>query len=134
MRLPPPRSPGVVPAAADEVSALTAAQFALHAQMYQAVSAQAAAIHRCLRPPWARAPVRMRPLRPVTRSRPAENQEIEMDFGALPPEINSGRMYSGPGSAPMLAAAAGWDQLSRELYSAAASYYSVISGLTGGGC
>ncbi len=36
---------GVVPAAADEVSALTAAQFAAHAAMYQAVSAQAAAIH-----------------------------------------------------------------------------------------
>jgi hypothetical protein len=36
---------GVVPAAADEVSALTATQFAMHAQMYQAVSAQAAAIH-----------------------------------------------------------------------------------------
>ena len=36
---------GVVPAAADEVSALTSAQFAAHAQMYQAVSAQAAAIH-----------------------------------------------------------------------------------------
>jgi hypothetical protein len=35
----------VVPAAADEVSALTATQFAMHAQMYQAVSAQAAAIH-----------------------------------------------------------------------------------------
>jgi hypothetical protein len=36
---------GVVPAAADAVSALTAAQFAAHAQMYQSVSAQAAAIH-----------------------------------------------------------------------------------------
>ena len=36
---------GVIPAAADEVSALTAAQFANHAQMYQAVSAQAAAMH-----------------------------------------------------------------------------------------
>ncbi|WP_156686978.1 PE family protein [Mycobacterium sp. Marseille-P9652] len=36
---------GVVPAAADEVSALTAAQFAAHAQLYQAVSSQAAAIH-----------------------------------------------------------------------------------------
>jgi hypothetical protein len=35
----------VVPAAADEVSALTAAQFAAHAQMYQDFSAQAAAIH-----------------------------------------------------------------------------------------
>lgn len=36
---------GVIPAAADEVSALTASQFAAHAEMYQAVSAQAAAIH-----------------------------------------------------------------------------------------
>ncbi len=36
---------GVVPAAADEVSALTAAQFAAHGQMYQGVSAQAVAIH-----------------------------------------------------------------------------------------
>jgi hypothetical protein len=36
---------GVVPAAADEVSALTAAQFVAHAQLYQAVSAQAAAVH-----------------------------------------------------------------------------------------
>jgi PE family len=36
---------GVMPPAADEVSALTATQFAAHAQMYQAVSAQAAAIH-----------------------------------------------------------------------------------------
>jgi hypothetical protein len=36
---------GVIPAAADEVSALTAAQFANHAQMYQTVSAQAAAMH-----------------------------------------------------------------------------------------
>jgi len=36
---------GVVPAAADEVSALTAAQFARHAQMYQAISKQAALAH-----------------------------------------------------------------------------------------
>jgi len=35
----------VIPAAADEVSALTAAQFTAHAQLYQAVSGQAAAIH-----------------------------------------------------------------------------------------
>ncbi|MGH3543867.1 MAG: PE family protein [Mycobacterium sp.] len=39
---------GVVPAAADAVSALTAAQFAAHAAMYQAVSAQAAAVHELL--------------------------------------------------------------------------------------
>ena len=37
---------GVVPAAADPVSALTAAQFASHAQLYQTICAQAAAIHQ----------------------------------------------------------------------------------------
>lgn len=37
---------GVVPAAADPVSALTAAQFVAHAGLYQAVSAQADAIHQ----------------------------------------------------------------------------------------
>ena len=36
---------GVVPAAADEVSALTATQFGAYAAMYQAVGAQAAAVH-----------------------------------------------------------------------------------------
>lgn len=41
-------STGLVPAAADEVSALIATQFAAHAQMYQAVSAQATAIHAVL--------------------------------------------------------------------------------------
>jgi len=55
-----------------------------------------------------------------------------MDFGALPPEINSGRMYAGAGSGPMLAAATAWDGSAAELNSAAASYRSVVSGLTGG--
>ena len=36
---------GLIPSAADEVSALTAAQFASHAAGYQAVSAHAAAVH-----------------------------------------------------------------------------------------
>lgn len=36
---------GVIPAAADEVSALTAAQFAAHAANYQEISAQAVTIH-----------------------------------------------------------------------------------------
>jgi hypothetical protein len=39
---------GVVPAAADEVSALTAAQFAAQAVLYQELSAQAAVIHQQL--------------------------------------------------------------------------------------
>ena len=55
---------------------------------------------------------------------------VLMDFGLLPPEINSGRIYSGPGSAPLLTAAAAWQGLATELRSAAASYSSVISGLT----
>ncbi len=54
-----------------------------------------------------------------------------MNFAALPPEINSGLIYTGPGSAPMLAAAAAWDGLAGELQSAAAAYESVVSGLTG---
>jgi PPE-repeat protein len=53
-----------------------------------------------------------------------------MNFAVLPPEINSGRMYAGPGSVPMLAAAAAWDGLADELHSAAASYGAIISGLT----
>src|ERR1700743_1827668 len=55
-----------------------------------------------------------------------------MDFGALPPEINSGRMYSGPGSGPMLEAAAAWENVATELSSATASYSSVVAGLTDG--
>jgi PPE-repeat protein len=53
-----------------------------------------------------------------------------MDFGALPPEINSARIYSGPGSSPMLAAADAWDTLAGELNSSAAAYRSVIANLT----
>ncbi|MGO9285555.1 MAG: PPE family protein [Mycobacterium sp.] len=55
-----------------------------------------------------------------------------MDFGAFPPELNSARMYAGPGAGSMLAAAAAWDGLATDLHYAAASYGSVISGLTGG--
>jgi PPE-repeat protein len=53
-----------------------------------------------------------------------------LDFAALPPEINSGRMYSGPGSGPMLAAAAAWHAMAAEMRSAAAGYDSAISELT----
>jgi PPE-repeat protein len=52
------------------------------------------------------------------------------DFGALPPEINSGKIYSGPGSAPLLAAATAWDALASELQTTAASYGSTIGELT----
>ena len=56
-----------------------------------------------------------------------------LDFGALPPEINSGRIYSGPGSAPLLAAASAWDALASELQTTAASYASTITELTSSG-
>lgn len=54
-----------------------------------------------------------------------------MDFALLPPEVNSGRMYTGPGAAPMLAASAAWDALAADLESAAAGYSEVIASLIG---
>ena len=53
-----------------------------------------------------------------------------MDFGALPPEVNSARMYAGPGAGSMLAAAEAWGGLAADLRSLAAAAESVISGLT----
>ena len=55
-----------------------------------------------------------------------------MDFAALPPEVNSTRMYTGPGSGPMLAAAAAWDGLASALHAAASSYQAEVTALTGG--
>ncbi|WP_179475238.1 PPE family protein [Mycolicibacterium vinylchloridicum] len=53
-----------------------------------------------------------------------------MDFGLLPPEINSARMYVGAGAAPMITAATAWDGLAAELSSAATAYRSIITELT----
>lgn len=53
-----------------------------------------------------------------------------MEFAFLPPEVNSGRMYSGPGSGPLLAAAGSWDALAAELDVTAQTYASVLAGLT----
>lgn len=50
-----------------------------------------------------------------------------MFYAAFPPEINSGRMYTGPGSGPLLAAAAAWDAVAAELQSTAAAFSSVIA-------
>ncbi|ORC01222.1 hypothetical protein B1T48_07810, partial [Mycobacterium persicum] len=54
-----------------------------------------------------------------------------MDFAALPPEINSGRMYAGAGAGPLLAAAAAWNGLALELNTTAASIESIVTLLTG---
>jgi PPE-repeat protein len=53
------------------------------------------------------------------------------DFGAFPPEVNSVKMYAGPGSASMLAAATAWNDLASELRLQAANYSSIISNLIG---
>ncbi len=55
-----------------------------------------------------------------------------MFYGAFPPEINSGRMYTGPGSESMVAAAAAWEGLASELQSTVSSYSSVIDTLSSG--
>ncbi len=54
-----------------------------------------------------------------------------LDFGALPPEINSARIYSGPGSGPMMAAASAWDALAAQLERYAAGYSATLSELRG---
>jgi PPE-repeat protein len=54
-----------------------------------------------------------------------------MDFAALPPEINSGRMYAGAGPGPLLAAATAWDDLASDLGTSASSYQSTVDSLEG---
>jgi PPE-repeat protein len=53
-----------------------------------------------------------------------------IDFGALPPEINSARIYAGPGSASLMTAASAWNGLAAELNSAALGYDKVVTTLS----
>src|ERR1700690_2239672 len=55
---------------------------------------------------------------------------VVVDFGALPPEVNSGLMYAGAGSGSLVAGAAAWEGLASELGAAATSYRAVVSDLT----
>jgi PPE-repeat protein len=53
-----------------------------------------------------------------------------MYFSWLPPETNSGNIYTGPGSGPLRAAATSWERLAGELQSAAVDYAAVVAELT----
>jgi PPE-repeat protein len=55
-----------------------------------------------------------------------------LDFAGLPPEVNSARMYAGPGAESLTAAAAAWKTLAAELSSTAGDYRAVVSALSGG--
>ncbi|OBJ50298.1 PPE family protein [Mycobacterium sp. 1423905.2] len=55
-----------------------------------------------------------------------------VDYGLLPPEVNSARIYAGPGASSLLDAAAAWSGLAADLQDAASGHTSVIEGLTTG--
>jgi len=50
-----------------------------------------------------------------------------MDYGSLPPEVNSTRIYSGPGAGSLLAASSAWSALASELSSTATGYETVLN-------
>jgi PPE-repeat protein len=52
-----------------------------------------------------------------------------IDFAALPPEINSARMYAGAGSAPLLAAGGAWGNLATDLAETATAIHSQVTAL-----
>jgi PPE-repeat protein len=56
---------------------------------------------------------------------------MAIDFGALPPEINSARLYAGVGSTPLVTAASAWNSLAAELNAAALGYENVVTQLAG---
>jgi len=55
---------------------------------------------------------------------------MAIDFGALPPEVNSALMYAGPGSTSLTTAASAWNALAAELNSAALGYGTVVTQLS----
>jgi PPE-repeat protein len=54
-----------------------------------------------------------------------------VDYGALPPEVNSARIVAGPGPGPLLSASVSWMYLSSALADSAAGWRTVTAGLLG---
>lgn len=52
-----------------------------------------------------------------------------IDYAMLPPEVNSGRLYAGPGSTPMMTVASAWRGLAAEISSALTSTETTLSQL-----
>jgi PPE-repeat protein len=55
-----------------------------------------------------------------------------VDYGLLPPEINSARIYAGPGAGSLIAAASAWSGLAEDFAAAATGHRAVIETLTSG--
>ena len=55
------------------------------------------------------------------------------DFAALPPEVTSTLMHTGPGSSSLMVAASAWDALASQLETASRGYATAIAGLQGEG-
>ena len=110
---------GVVPAAADEVSALTAVQFAAHAEMYQAVERPSRGDSRdCLRTRWVSAPGRMRPPRPPTRPRRCRQLKVQPWISEPYHQKSTPRgCIRGQDRRPCWPPRAAWDTLAAELQS-----------------
>jgi PPE-repeat protein len=77
--------------------------------------------------------VRTTPVAFTARTQYAQSHSasaLVADFGSIPPEINSARMYAGPGPGSLLTAATTWDALAADLYDAAGSHHAVASHMT----
>jgi PPE-repeat protein len=55
-----------------------------------------------------------------------------MSFSLFPPEINSGLMFTGAGSGPLMAASTAWNGLAADLESTATQYQTLITNLVTG--
>jgi PPE-repeat protein len=55
---------------------------------------------------------------------------MSIDFGTLPPEVTSTRLYAGAGATSMITASSAWNSLAAELNSAAMGYENVITQLS----